>query len=459
LFAGLFDDTLPAPSLKARDYPDFYRSLIAGENVRATGTVHPRLNIWGPLEARLQQPDVVVLGSLNEGTWPEAADPGPWLNRPMRTALGLPLPEERIGHAAHDVTALLAAPAVFLTRALKSGGVPTVASRWLMRLKALAAGVGAEAALAPASPWLAWAAARDQAPTRPPSPPPAPRPPLAMRPRRLSVSAVESWIANPYAIFARHILELEPLPPLGAPPDAGVRGSVLHEVLARFTERHPTALPADPEHELVALIAVVLHDLKADARVTAFWLPRLERFAGWLARSEAGRRQQSLQVRAEVKGQMAIAATRGAFHLRARADRIDQTSDGLVITDFKTGRPPSDKMVKGGLAPQLPLEAAIAEAGGFADFAGGPVAGLRYIRATGGEVAGEERTLKVGDIAALARSTVAGLASLVTEFDRPETGYRAVRRPGFTYDYDDYAHLARAKEWAGADDGEAGGEP
>ena len=161
LFAHLIDRSLTAPALRVGDYPDFYRSLIAGEAVRSLIPVHPRLSIWGPFEARLQRPDIVILGSLNEGTWPEAADPGPWLNRPMRSKLGLPQPEERIGQAAHDVTQMLGADTVYITRAEKVDGNPTVPSRWLLRLDAVLAAVGAGDALATDEPWLGWARTRD----------------------------------------------------------------------------------------------------------------------------------------------------------------------------------------------------------------------------------------------------------------------------------------------------------
>ncbi|MGH6832542.1 MAG: double-strand break repair protein AddB, partial [Methyloceanibacter sp.] len=112
-------------SLTAADYPPFYRSLIAGEVVRPRAALHSRLFIWGPLEARLQQPDVVILGSLNEGVWPRQQEAGPWLSRPMRERLGLTPPERRTGLAAHDFAQALGAGTVYLTRALKVDGVPT----------------------------------------------------------------------------------------------------------------------------------------------------------------------------------------------------------------------------------------------------------------------------------------------------------------------------------------------
>lgn len=460
-FAELLNGALPDLSITRGDYADLYRGLIAGENVRPRVPVHPRLFIWGPFEARLQQTDTVILGSLNDGTWPQSADPGPWLNRPMRQALGLPSPEEKIGYAAHDFISLLGAPQVIMTRAQKIDGVPAVPSRWLLRLQALLDGMGQRHALNPKTPWLGWARSRDTFVKRPPLEIPAPCPAVTMRPRKLSVSRVEAWIANPYSIFANEILKLEPLSPLGKTPDASLRGSIIHEALSRFAKAFPDQLPADPKHELVRLARGVLEDYAAHPRVAAFWVPRFERFAEWFAATEAGRRDGVDKVIAETSGSLVFAAPGGPFTLTARADRIDAAPGGLVITDYKTGKPPADAKVKDGAAPQLPLEAAIAlgleDKAGFTDVAKLPVMALRYISASGGEPPGDAHDVKAGDIATLAAECLEGLKLLVAEFDRATTPYTPVRRARFSYDYDDYAHLARVAEWsAAANDGEEG---
>ncbi|MFZ1105495.1 MAG: double-strand break repair protein AddB, partial [Hyphomicrobiaceae bacterium] len=152
-FASLIDPDPTAPAMVGSDYPDLYRTLVTEKRIRPRSGGHPRIAICDPYEARLQQVDLVIIGSLNEGTWPKAADPGPWLSRPMRQTLGLPAPEERIGIAAHDLAAQLGAPRVVLTRAAKVDGAPTVPSRWLLRLGALVKGMGLS--LAPEQPWLA----------------------------------------------------------------------------------------------------------------------------------------------------------------------------------------------------------------------------------------------------------------------------------------------------------------
>lgn len=432
--------------MQAADYPAFYRSLAEQVTVRLRAPTHPRIFIWEPYESRLQHPDVVVLGSLNEATWPQAADPGPWLNRPMRQELGLPAPEERIGDAAHIFTSLLGVETVYLTRAAKIDGVPTVPSRWLLRLQALLAGVGQ--APQPREPWLAWAKERNAlaGPARPVKAP-EPRPLLALRPRQLSATTIEKWIANPYAVFAERILGLEVLPPLGRQPDAALRGQIVHDALGRFAERFPDRLPQDIRAELIALAKAGLDELAAAPRVAAFWVPRFARFAEWFADTERARRSGIRQTLAEVEGAMVLEGPAGPFTLKARADRIDIGEAGVVIADYKTGNvEPLVAKAKQGRAPQLPLEAAIAAAGGFSGIDTREVAGLRYISASGGEPPGQDCSLP--DAADLARQARDGLLRLIATFDVESKPYRALRRARFDYRYDDYAHLARVAEWS-----------
>jgi len=460
LLAGLIDPALVAPRLAAADYPDFYRNLVADENVRSALPAHPRLSIWGLLEARLQHPDVVVIGGLNEGTWPRISDTGPWLNRPMRDELRLPQPEARIGDQAHDFAQLLGARTVYLTRAEKVDGAPTVPSRWLLRIKALLEGMGLSDALTPDRPWLGWARARDLVEPIPRLRPPCPCPQLALRPRRLSVSDVERWITNPYALFAKRVLGLEPLPLLGAEPSAALRGGIVHEALGRFAACYPADLPDEPARELMAIAGKILTEYTGNPRVAAFWVPRLERFARWFAATEPNRRAGVIRVLAEVSGSLVLSGPAGPFTLTARADRIDVTENGLVITDYKTAGESQVKTLAkraaDGRSPQLPLEAVIALAGGFEGLGPSAIAMLRYISASGAEPAGVEQSINA-EIASLIDETRAGLERLIAVYDDPVTPYRAVRRPAYDYRYDDYKHLARVAEWLGAE-AEGGGD-
>lgn len=464
--SALLDPSLPHPELTAADYPDVYRALIAGQNVRQTATAHPRLNIWGPFEARLLQPDLVILGGLNEGVWPAPAEPDPWLNRPMRTALGLPAPEQALGFAAHDFTQALAAPRVVLTRALKRDGVPSVKSRWLLRLEAILRGAGQPDALSrmDPTPWLAWSRERTRIDTVTPISPPAPCPPVASRPRRLSVTQIETWMANPYAIFARHILRLSPVEPLGLMPDARVRGEIIHRALRGFSLRHPGPLPSDVAAALMDQAQQALEEFGAHTRVTAFWLPRLERFADWFAGEEPALRAGVTSIHPEINGQWVFDVDGKPFTLSGTADRIDALLDaGAAVYDYKTGTPPSAKEVASLLAPQLPLEAAMLASGAFPNLGARETNRLAYIHTKGGEPPGELIAMVEGTDACrqLAEAASRGLEALIRQYDREDMPYAALARPGFERQnrYDDYDHLARRSEWAvvNADDDAAGG--
>ena len=442
----------PGPAIALGDYPALFRSLIRLEKTRPAVASHPRLQILGAMEARLTSADLVVIAGLNEGTWPEAADPGPWLNRSTRAALGLPSPERRIRLAAHDFCQMMGADEVVLTRSLKSGGAPTVPSRWLMRVEALLQGLGLDGVLAPQKPWAQWSAARSQTGAVSSAKPPSPCPPLEARPRRLSVSDIQLLIANPYAIYARHILELSPLNPLEAGPGGAERGQIIHEMLHRFARAFPGVLPPAASRELLAIFDQCAALYGDHARISAFWRPRLERFALWFEETEQARRGDA-QVLTEVPGAWTFEAPQGPFTLRARADRIDLHPDGgLALYDYKSGAMPTDTAVADFKAPQLPLEALIAFEGHYDGLASRRVVKLAYISTKGGDPAGLERELSKEPPDVLARAARKGLTALIERFDDAATPYPAMRRAAFidSYRFDDYAHLARVAEWKGA---------
>ena len=456
LFEQLLDDEMSSPAVSAREYAGLYRGLVAREVVRSGRQTHDRLFIWGPMEARIQSADTVIFGGLNETVWPQAADTDAWLSRPMRAELGLSQPERKIGRSAHDFCQAFGANEVYLSRAEKIDGVPTVASRWLLRLQALAGSVGLGTALQPSAdePWHHWVRLRDAAQPVPPAKRPVPVPPLEARPRKLSVSRVENWITNPYAIFARAILKLEPLPELGLAPDAALRGQIIHQALHRFSQAFPDDLPDNSAEELVALAEKRLQVFSDHPQVLAFWKPRFERFAQWFEATEPERRTGLLRHFSEIEGRLDFAAPAGPFTLTARADRLDVTEAGTaLIYDYKTGSTPSQKELDALKKPQLPLEAKIAKDGGFEGLAAMSVAGLSFIKASGDEDLGAQDDRNKTDPGALADAALEGLMALVALDDQPEIGYPALRRPEFDYRYDDFEHLARVQEWAVDEEG------
>jgi ATP-dependent helicase/nuclease subunit B len=437
------------PPIEGRRWPALLESLLAGRVLRPRYGRHARLAIWGPLEARLQTADLVILGGLNEGSWPQQVPVDPWFSRPMRRSLGLAPPERRIGQAAHDFAqAWCSAPQLMLTRALRVEGAPTVPSRWLLRLDSLLRLIGIEPETLHAGIWLGWQAELDQPGQVEPARPPAPRPPVAARPQRLSVTEIETWIRDPYAIYARRVLRLDPLDPIDADPNAADRGSFIHEALEKFVKEFPQGLPADGEARLIELGRHAFGESLDRPSVRAFWWPRFERIVGWFVETETARRPLLAESLAEAKGELLIELPGcRPFTLRAKADRIDRlAAGGLAILDYKTGGVPSMTQVDAGYAPQLPLEAAMARAGAFEGIGEAVTAELAYWRLRGGRDIGNIVAVEV-DPMILAAAALARLKQLIAEFEDPAMPYLPVPDPDFLPAKGPYDHLSRRDEW------------
>jgi ATP-dependent helicase/nuclease subunit B len=454
--AATFDELMATPGtdlvLASADYAELFRALVADRAVRRPAAPGVRVRIFGLLEARLQSVDVMVLGGLIEGTWPPDARSDAWLNRPMRRELGLDLPERRIGLTAHDFAQALAAPTAILARAVKVGGAPTLWSRFVQRLAAVAGEAQWNAALARGARYLALAHTLDRPQHLKKIKPPAPTPPLAARPTQLSVTDVEHWLRDPYTIYAKHVLRLMPLDAVDTPPGYADRGTVIHGSVGDFTSLHADRLPPDAFAELVRIGSAHFTTLKDFPEAKAFWWPRFLRIAAWFAGWEAERRRKIVAIHAEIRGEHEIPLASGAFRLAARADRIERMADGrYAILDYKTGQARTEKQVRTGLAPQLTLEAAILRHGGFGEIAEGASVGqLGYVLLKGGDPAGIDCPIdfKEGTCDSQAETALRRLTGVVLRFADEQTPYRSLVHPMWRTHYGEYDHLARVKEWS-----------
>ena len=447
LAAALADAAIAIPPVESSSYAVLFRALAEDVPVRPVFGRHPRLAILGPLEARLQNFDVTVLGGLNEGTWPRAAATDPWLSRPMRKKLGLEQPERAIGLAAHDFAALACGPRVILTRSVKAEGSPTIASRWWQRLMQLTKGLGLDSKLVPPSPYAQWSRALNE-PAQPAQrmKPPRPKPPVAQRPRHLTVTEIETWLRDPYAIYARHVLKLRPLDPLDAQIGPLERGTSVHAALERFLAEYRGRLPEDAAGRLIEISRDVFREDGVPKSALAMWQPRFIHAANWFVGEERARRGAIADIHLEIRGSREFAGPAGPFVLRCRADRIDiLKSGGGAIIDYKTGKPPSDKQVKT-LSPQLPLEGSILASGGFEAIGKRTADELIYIRFSGDADPGEMRWLK--DVADLVRGAEQDLTDLIALFDDEAHPYLSRVRPFRADQPGDYDHLARVREWS-----------
>jgi ATP-dependent helicase/nuclease subunit B len=466
VLASAFDDLLAeqTPSglmVALGDYPQVFQTAFSDRVVRRPEVANAQLRIYGPLEARLTQTDRVILGGLVEGVWPPAPRIDPWLSRPMRHALGLDLPERRIGLSAHDFAQLLGADEVILSHAAKVGGAPAVASRFLHRLEAVAGDGRWKAATEAGERYVHLAAELDRPEKIEPVKQPEPKPPLAARPLRLSVTAIEDWLRDPYTIYAKYILKLSPLDPVDMPLSAADRGSAIHDALGEFTQTYPTTLPDSPALVLRRIGEKYFAPLMERPEARALWWPRFQRIAGWFAGWETARREDIAHIAAEIGGELPIRLdNERTFILSARADRIEHRRDRTyAILDYKTGQPPTGKQVRMGLSPQLTLEAAILREGGFEGIpADSSVSEFGYVRLSGNNPPGEQKPLELkikpgdtpqlpDDAADYARQQ---LEALIRKFEDETQGYTSLNLSMWSNRYGSYDDLARIKEWSAA---------
>jgi ATP-dependent helicase/nuclease subunit B len=456
------DGAAAAPAVSLSDLAEMLPALLSDRVVRNPIQTTAPVRILGPLEARLIDAERVVLAGLCEGIWPPDPQSGAWLNRPMRHALGLDLPERRIGLSAHDFVQACGAREVFFVRARKQNGVETIASRFLQRLGAVAPEAGWKAACTRGSEWLARLRAWERPANMPAGESPKPRPPVALRPTRFSVSDIRELARDPYAIYAGRILNLKPLDPVDEEPDNAERGTLLHGILAEFARRFPERLPPDPAARLRELGETEFARLAAFPIVRAIWWPRFLRIADWFAAWERERRSEGAEIKAEIDGELAFKLGGRHFRLTARADRIERRETAVAILDYKTGTPPSLQQALTGFEPQLLLEAAIASGGGFPGIpAGTAISEVGALKLSNGIPPGEFKPFTIdrkaaeliakrgigGQMEDLAADVLARAQQLLRTYESDSQPYLSAPRPFKERDYRKYDHLARRLEW------------
>jgi ATP-dependent helicase/nuclease subunit B len=364
----------------------------------------------------------------------------------MRAQLGLPPPERRLGLSAHDFAQGASAPNVTLIHSERRDGAPAVASRWIWRLQTLARGAGADL---PGRPDILQYARALDAPTQfLPATRPRPTPPVAARPRRLPVTGIERWVRDPYAIYARYILNLRPLERPDEPVEALARGTAVHAAFERFAREHPGALGDEAEAQFSQILMEALRAAGVSEARLARERALAANVAPWVMAFERERRA-GAELIIEQTGEYSFAAPAGPFTVTAKADRIELRGLAADVLDFKTGSAPSNRQVQSGLSPQLTLTAAILRQGGFADLGALEPGQLVYVRVSGGRIPGKvEVRAEAAESADLAARALAGLKSRAASFDDASTPYVAWAAPQFIGHYGgDYDHLSRLWEW------------
>ncbi len=438
--------------IETADIAGALRDAMDGVAVRPGYGGHPRVAIYGLLEARMARADLVICGGLNEGSWPQPPGADALLAPAVLRALGVPGAEFRIGLAAHDLAGAMGAPDVVLTRSLRDAEGPTRPSRFLLRVEALLGDDLDKEHRETAIPALLQHLDRLRPPSAP-YPRPAPDPASHLRNVALRVTALDRLLGDPYQFYAQAILKLKRLDPLSADPfsDPALRGTLVHDILDKWHK----ARAEEPGLPLIPFATAHFEAERVHPLFRALWQPRLiaalERFEAWIAEDAAaeGRRV----IATEISGEMVV----DGVTVLGRADRIDRLSDGsLAIIDYKTGRVPTKREVEAGFALQLGLLGLIAQAGGFAKdgVPAAPASDFEYwsFKRDDDGFGKRERPMKVGKAKTglppdqfLPHHT-AKLDLAIREYIKGRTPFTARENPDYK-GYTDYDQLMRLDEW------------
>lgn len=439
-------------TFKSSEWPAVLEALMADETVRPGFGGHPRLFIWGALEARLQHVDTLVIAGLNEGSFPSLGRNDPFLSRTMKATLSLEPPEGRIGSAAHDFQMMAGQDHVILSRSLRVDSAPSVPSRWLQRLETVLGENESAALRKRGAEYVEWARLLDEAKNVPFISQPMPVPPLNMRPKHFSVTEIETLRRDPYAIYAKKVLRLSPLDDFIREPSFAERGTLYHAIVAGFVEENIDPFASDALTKLMAIAHREFHALQLPPDVEAIWWLRFEALAGNYITWEKTRpkRQRFAEISAN-----AVEIDKTGVTLSGRADRIDIMGQVATIFDFKTGSSPSVKQAATLIAPQLALEGALLMRGAFADCGTLKPDDLLYVRLKAqGEVLSESVPLSAKRAATeLSEEAWNRLGELIAYYQNPAQGYRSRALPPVVRYEGDYDHLARVLEWSSNEEG------
>ena len=451
-------DLIPAAAeigtrVRPSDLPAVLRVAMDRVAVRPAWGGHPRLAIYGLLEARMSRADLVICGGLTEGTWPASPSPDPLLPPAVLRALGVPGADHRIGLAAHDLAGQLGAPEVVLSWAGRDEGGPVIPSRFVLRVEAMLGELAKDHRELRA---VELARRIDRASPAPAYPRPEPRPSAAQRDVPLAVTAIDRLRSDPYQFYASAILRLKALDPLDAEPTAAWKGQVVHKVLERWHKSGGRA------GELLDIAAEELDQMRAHPLVRSLWLPRLKRGLKWIdqevaALAAAGRQP----LESEYDGHI----TFDEVKVHGRIDRIDRMADGrLAVVDYKTGQAPSNTMVAAGFALQLGTLGLIAERGGFPGIAGATAA-FEYWSLAKSDKSATQFGKRTSPIAGeLGRTgvpfedfldlTARYLTDAITRWIKGDEAFTARLNPDIG-GYNDYDQLMRLDEWQARGEGQS----
>jgi len=444
---GLLTSGADTKPMTISEFSTIMNFILNTEKVRETVNAHPLIKFWGTLDARISNTDITILSGINEGTWPNTRNADHWLNRSMRKEAGLLSQERKVGLLAHDFQQGINNQNVIISRSKRVGDTPSIPSRWLNRITNLLKGLGLEGInhlnemKIRGDFWLNLAKVIEE-PNQPlpPAERPSPIPPVATRPKKLSVTQIETLIRDPYSVYARHVLKLKSLKSLKKQPSALLRGNVMHEIMQNFSEHTKNNHKLINHSELIKISNRIFIKEVPWPATRLIWQTRFEKAIPLFIEAEKLRRQNANPLFFEHPGSTFLSDV--GITLTAIADRIDKNdSNELLIYDYKSGKPPTIKQLEI-FHKQLLLEALIAENGGFRDIPNTRVASICYI-SLNNSYPNTEKIITRDEITKIENE----ISQLIDYYKSHNTGFTARLRMEKIDVTSDYDHLSRYGEW------------
>jgi ATP-dependent helicase/nuclease subunit B len=434
---------LHSPLMNAMLYHDFISTYIGQQTFRPRYPRHPRVHILGPIEARFQQADVMILAGLNEAIWPRQAPHDPFMSQPMRDAFGLSPFRRRIGQAALDFYILSHTPHCFVTYSHTQNGAILAPSRWLQQMEIVLQHHHLSG-LVDTPLYRDLVKIMDKPTNITPTARPSYAPPLSARPRRISVSDLALWRQDPYGLYAKKILNLRPLDK----PDMDIAprdwGNLVHMLIEKTIIQTPFPLTLwhDLSHHALSTLAL-------PERLRIQWQSRLRLIGQFLAGNPLAYDVMDTEITGTYKFH------EQDFVVHGRADMIMRRHGKATIIDSKTGTIPSWTQVESGFAPQLPFLALSLLQQGFHEIPATTELDTICYWGIKGKVTEDPikivpYTKNLHDLLERNRSLVAYMIAL---FDNPDQAY--ITRPHAKYvsPYNDFDHLERTQEWSSQSSG------
>ena len=403
------------------------------------------VSVLSAMEARLMRFDRVIIPMMNYGVVPHPPAPEPWLTRQQYQDCAMPPPEETIGLSGHDFIALCHQSEVFLLRAEKIADRMVAASVWWQRLDATWRAVRGHSMVSERQNalWQGYLAAVIVGADNPGAGRPCPNPPPEVRPKSLRVTQIQTLFCNPYEIYIRQILSLQPHPVRRSETLALRRGIFLHQLVQDFV----AATPGQPEQWLQQQAETLLRTqafTPLEAQALRYGVMRMaEQFCA-TERDFTG-----LVNQLEVAGVWNVSAVQ----IRGRTDRLIIDHDGIQLVDYKSGTAPGSKSITQRYQWQLPVLALMIRAGAFGAL--NTVKDVGYWRIGGSKTEGLHWLSGVLEEEFLHR-VEQELKQRLQDMRTGDAAFLALPDPECLPDFTTMEHLTRAEEWLELAAGSAG---